>query len=199
MRGRVVCLFRVTGVLAQARPPAVSERIVRLARRRRLFERSVIDSSDACCLGSLNDLVILVAGVGVLDRHPPRAHRAHCHAPAEATFTASCSLVVFKTHNNLDGFLVFGDLGMTLGEVACVLVQRPVAAGDVDAGEDNLVGQIVHVDEDPAETLIFAAKVDFVEDDGVEEVHDNSGGEENTSELWADDERDGQDEGGEEV
>jgi hypothetical protein len=199
MCGRVVCLFRVAGALAQARPPAVSERIVRLARRRYLFECSVIDSSDACCLDSLDDLVVLVAGVGVLDRHPPCAHRAHCHAPAEATVTASCSLVVFKTHNDLDGLLVFGDLGMTLGEVACVLVQRPVATGDIDAGEDNLVGQIVYVDEDPAETLVFAAKVDFVEDDGVEEVHDNGGGEENTSEFGADDERNGQDEGGEEV
>jgi hypothetical protein len=200
VRRRVVCLFWVARPLTQAGPPAVPERVALLAHRDALLERSIVDSSDARCLGSLDNLLVLVAGVGVLGRQRPRAHRAHCHAPAEAIGTNTrSSLVVLQTHNDLDGLLVFGDLGMTLGEVTRVLVQGPVAAGDVDTSEDNLVRQIVHVDEDPAEALVFAAEVDFVEDDGVEKVHDDGGGKEDTGEFGSDDERDGQDEGREEV
>jgi hypothetical protein len=57
---------------------------------------------------------------------------------------------------------------VALCEVAGVLEEGPIAAGDVDDGEDDLVGKIVDVDEDPAEAFVLAAQVYLVEDDCVD-------------------------------
>ena len=165
--------------LGQALPPAVAERIAVDGRRPAFDIRPrhcdlrhvccVIDGGDALrlsLLGVVHLLVLVLVLVLVLSVRLLRTDSAHGEAAAEAV--ADRNGVFFQAHDDFDGLLVFDHLGVALCEVARVLKERPVAAGYVDDGEDDLVGQVVDVDKDPAEALVFAAQVDFVEDDGVD-------------------------------
>ena len=161
--------------LGQALSPAVAEWVAVDGRRPALDVRPrhcdlrhvccVIDGGDALrlsLLGVVHLLVlVLVLGVRLLG-----ADSAHGETAAEAV--ADGDGVLLQAHDDFDGLLVFDHLGVALCEVARVLEEGPVAAGYVDDGEDDLVGQVVDVDEDPAEAFVFAAQVDFVEDDGVD-------------------------------
>jgi len=77
-------------------------------------------------------LVTLVhAGAG------PCANSAHSHSSTKTALRVS--LLFLKANDDLDSLVVFNNLGVTLGEVFGVLVQRPVAACDIDKGQDDLV------------------------------------------------------------
>jgi hypothetical protein len=156
----------------QASSPAVSERIAVDGRWPAFDVRPchcdlghgcVIDSGDALRFGLLDGihLLLLVLGARLLC-----ANGADGEAAAEAV--ADCDGALFQAHNDFDGLLVFDHLGVALCEVAGVLEEGPIAAGDVDDGEDDLVGKIVDVDEDPAEAFVLAAQVYLVEDDCVD-------------------------------
>lgn len=95
---------------------------------------------------------------------------ANGKAASETTTGTNGHLGLLETDNDFNSLLVFDDLGVTFGEVTSVFEERPIAAGYVYEGEDNLVGKIVDIDEDPAETFVLAAQVDFVEDDSVDQV-----------------------------
>lgn len=49
----------------------------------------------------------------------------------------------------------------------------PIAACHVDAGQNDLVRKVVNVYCEPPNAFVFPSKVDFVEYDRVDEVHDN--------------------------
>ena len=161
--------------LGQALSPAVAEWVAVDGRRPALDVRPrhcdlrhvccVIDGGDALRLSLLAEVHLLLV-VRVLVGCVLRADGADGEAAAQAV--ADCDCVFLQAHDDLDGLLVFDHLGVALCEVARVLEEGPVAAGYVDDGEDDLVGQVVDVDEDPAEAFVFAAQVDFVEDDGVD-------------------------------
>jgi hypothetical protein len=56
-------------------------------------------------------------------------------------------------------------------------IDVPVAAPDVNAGENKLVWEVVYVNAYPANTFLLASQVNFVEDDDVDGVHNNGGNE----------------------
>ena len=158
----------------QALPPAVPERIAVDGRRPTLDIRPrhcdprrscVVDGGDALRRSLLLVIHLLLLAL-VLDARLLSADGAHGEAAAEAV--AARDRVLLQAHDDFDGLLVFNHLGVALCEVARVLEERPVAAGHVDDGENDLVGKVVDVDEDPAEAFVFAAEVDFVEDDRVD-------------------------------
>lgn len=107
--------------------------------------------------------------------------------------------ILLQAEHNLDRLLVLDDLGMALGEVTGVLVQRPVAAEHVDECQGDLVEGVVDDHDNPVDALIFQAEVDFVEDDDVDDVHADGDTEEHAAECRADDERNGKHEWCEEV
>lgn len=79
--------------------------------------------------------------------------------------------VLLKTEKNLYSLPIFNDLWVALGEVPSVLIERPVAAEDVDDRQGNLVECVVKEEDLPVDTLLFQAEVDLVEDYHVDQVH----------------------------
>jgi hypothetical protein len=53
----------------------------------------------------------------------------------------------------------------------------PIAACNIDAGQDYLVRQIVHIEKHPTKALIPASQVDLIEDDDVDEIHNDGASE----------------------
>ena len=49
----------------------------------------------------------------------------------------------------------------------------PIATCDIDASQDDLVRQVVNVETDPSDALALPSEVDLVENDDVEQVHDD--------------------------
>jgi hypothetical protein len=50
------------------------------------------------------------------------------------------------------------------GEVTRVFPKRVVAAEDIDQSQEDFVGRVVDVNDDPIDAFVPAAEVDFVED-----------------------------------
>lgn len=64
---------------------------------------------------------------------------------------------LLQAQNNLDCLLVLDDLGVALGEVTSVFVQRPVAAEHVDECQSDLVEGIVEDQDNPVDALFLEA------------------------------------------
>ena len=72
--------------------------------------------------------------------------------------------VLLKTEKNLYSLPIFNDLWVALGEVPSVLIERPVAAEDVDESQDDLVRCVVQIYSDPANAFVPTAEVNFIKD-----------------------------------
>lgn len=88
--------------------------------------------------------------------------------------------IALKTQDDSNGFLVLDDLRVTLGEVAGIFEQRPVAAEHVDECQDDLVTRVVEDEDLPVDALILLSEMDLVEQYHVDDVHANGGAQENT-------------------
>jgi hypothetical protein len=62
----------------------------------------------------------------------------------------------------------------------------PIAARNIDAGQDDLVRQIVYIEKHPTKTLILASQVNLVEDDDVDEIHNDGAREQIGAECGSD-------------
>lgn len=129
-------------------------------------------------------------------RSHPRSDGRDGHPPA---LSRDGRAGVAQSQYDVDGLFVFDNLGMAIGKVSRVFVNRPVAAGDVDKGEDALVSDVVKVDGPPLYPLVLPAQVQFVEDGRVQKVDAQDAHREVRRKRRLDGERYGHDEGHEQV
>jgi hypothetical protein len=69
---------------------------------------------------------------------------------------------------------------------AWIKADLPVTACDIDDGQYNLVWEVVYIEQLPAQSLFLSSQMYFIENDDVDEIHDNRRPKKDAAEARAD-------------